>query len=101
MGELRVREVAEAKGLSLSQFYQEMAVARSRRGEPLAINTVRRYWYSTRDGSTGGDPLEQVSLPFLREIARVLGVGVCELLTPEDDLGNVWPAPHRHLYAMV
>ena len=65
---LRVKEVANEKGISLTKLSQRSEVA---------YNTVRRIWR---------DPNTDVTLSTLQRLADVLGVEVRELLTsvPED-----------------
>lgn len=71
MAGLRVRELAEAQGVNISQL---------QRRADITMGTARRYWYGTRDGREEGDPLEELNLPALRKIASVLGVSVRDLL---------------------
>lgn len=98
MAVLRVKNVASAKGKNLNQFYQALNAARARRGEEfVAMGTVRRYWYSTRDGGTTSEELDQISWSFLQEVASVLGVSVYDLLPTEDGMGNQLPTPYRVL----
>ena len=98
MALLRVRETATEKGMNLNQFYQALNGARARRNQEfIAMGTVRRYWYSTKDGSTSSDELDLISWSFLQEIAGLLGVSVYELLPVEDGLGNLLPTPYMAL----
>lgn len=69
---LRIREVAEAKGLNLSQL--------ARRAD-IGVTTVRRMWFSTTDGKEHGEPLQYISLDALERIAVVLDVEPASLLT--------------------
>lgn len=65
---LRVKEVANIKGVSMTKLSQRSEVA---------YNTVRRIWR---------DPYTDVTLSTLRRLADVLGVNVSELLeTIPDD----------------
>ena len=92
MAVLRVKDVAGAQGKNLNQFYQALNAARARRGEEfVAMGTVRRYWYSTKDGGTASEELDQISWSFLQEVAAVLGVSVYDLLPEVDGLGNRKP----------
>jgi hypothetical protein len=75
MPRLRVRELAEANDLNISQL---------QRKADITMGTARRYWYGTRDGKAEGEPLEELNLPVMRSIARVLGVKVRDLLSGED-----------------
>lgn len=74
MPRLRIREVAEAQNVNLSQL---------QRKADIAVRTARRYWFNTKSGNTTGEPLEELSLPILGRIAAVLGVSVKDLI--EDD----------------
>jgi hypothetical protein len=89
MTRLRIRELAEARGLNLSQLWGAVN-RRTTQAEPIALNTMRRYWYSTKDGKETGPDLELVNLDILVTIARVLGVSAGELLN-EDELGQRVP----------
>lgn len=94
MAILRVKDAAARQDMNLNQFYQALNAARARRGQEfVAMGTVRRYWYSTKDGSTTSEELDQISWAFLQEVAGVLGVSVYELLPTEDGLGNRLPMP--------
>jgi len=75
MPRLRVRELAEAQDLNISQL---------QRKADITMGTARRYWYNTRDGKVEGEPLEELNLTVLKAIARVLGVKVRDLLSEED-----------------
>jgi hypothetical protein len=86
MTRLRVQEIAKARGLSLSVLHA--AINSKRTDKPVAMGTLRRYWYSTRDGKVIGEPIELVDIVLLGMIARVLGVPVSELVN-EEELGQV------------
>jgi transcriptional regulator with XRE-family HTH domain len=75
MPQLRIRELAEAQGLNISQL---------QRKADITMGTARRYWYATKDGKAEGPPLEELNLPVLKSIADVLGVKVRDLLSEED-----------------
>jgi transcriptional regulator with XRE-family HTH domain len=75
MPDLRIRELAEARGFNISQL---------QRRADITMNTARRYWYNTKDGKAEGLPLEELNLPVLKAIAAVLGVKVRDLLSEED-----------------
>jgi DNA-binding Xre family transcriptional regulator len=66
---LRVKEVANRKGISLTKLSQRSEVA---------YNTVRRIWR---------EPYTDVTLSTLQRLADVLGVDVNELIesVPEDE----------------
>jgi transcriptional regulator with XRE-family HTH domain len=79
MTKLRVRQIAEAQGLNMSQL-QKLA--------RVTMPSVRRYWYNTRDGSAGGAPLKEVDFAVLTAIAGALGVVPSDLIenpTSADD----------------
>jgi hypothetical protein len=87
MARLRVQEVAAQRGLNLSQL--QIAVNRRLPAtiEPVAIGTIRRYWYSTQNGKASGDAIKLVDINLLGTIAKVLDVPVSELLN-ESELGQ-------------
>ena len=87
MERLKVQEVAAARGVNLSQLHVAINQRMSDRGEPVALGTVRRYWYSTHDGRASGKPIELVNIHILGTIARVLSVPVADLLNG-DELGQ-------------
>lgn len=64
---LRVKEVAQQKGVSLTKLSQRSEVA---------YNTVRRLWR---------DPYTDVTLSTLQRLADVLGVDVRELMESVPD----------------
>ncbi len=64
---LRVKEVAQEKGISLTKLSQRSEVA---------YNTVRRVWR---------DPFTDVTLSTLQRLADVLGVDVRELVESVPD----------------
>ena len=66
---LRIKEVAQEKGISLTKLSQRSEVA---------YNTVRRVWR---------DPHTDVTLSTLQRLADVLGVDVRELIesVPDDE----------------
>lgn len=68
MARLRVREIAEEKGISMSALSRQANIN---------ITTVRRIFRN---------PHHDVSLSVLEKIARALGVGVSDLIddTTED-----------------
>jgi len=79
MAKLRVREIAEARGLNMARLQIRAGV-----GMP----SVRRYWYGTRDGSAAGEPLKEVDLAVLQAIAQALGVEARDLFAPDLDSGD-------------
>jgi len=82
MANLRVRELAELRGLNMSRLQMKAGVS---------MPSVRRYWYGTRDGSAHGEPLKEVDLGVLQSLARALGVAVSELFPPDFDAGDTIP----------
>ena len=63
---LRVKELAEEKGLSLSRVQRET-------GMPLS--TARRYWWNSRSGlQRDAGTLNEVSLYYIERLADLLGV---------------------------
>jgi hypothetical protein len=62
---LRVRELAEARGLNLSTFQREAK---------LPMSTARRVWFSTSSGSAQGEPLAQISFDVIDTLSRFFGV---------------------------
>lgn len=73
MARLRVRELAQERGLTMSSLQRESR---------LTMNLVRRYWYNTADGKTEGAPLALVSLDALDKIASTLNVKPGDLIEP-------------------
>lgn len=75
MPRLKVQEIASAKGLNISQLQIRVGVA---------MGTMRRYWYGTRDGKEVGERLTEVDLDTLGKIAAVLGTRLTELIDEAD-----------------
>ena len=75
MAKLRLKEIAEAQGLNMSQLQRQSG---------LTMGVVRRYWYNTANGLAEGDPLEMVSLQHINRLAEVLKVRPGELLDEEN-----------------
>ena len=65
MARMRLRQVAEARGHTISSLSRESR---------LTLNMVRRYWYNTANGLETGPALREVSLPALDSLADVLGI---------------------------
>jgi hypothetical protein len=84
MARLRVQEQARARNMSLAQL--QYAVS-TRLGQPVPLNTLRRYWHSTKNGLISGEPIELVDVDLLGDISRVLDVPVAALLD-EATLGK-------------
>ena len=69
---LRIKELAEARGLSLSTVQREAK---------LPVSTARRYWWSSRTGlQRDAGTLNEVNLFTLSAIARLLNVRPGDLL---------------------
>jgi len=76
MPRLRLKELAEARGLTMSQVQRRTG---------LTMGMVRRYWYN--QGRTG--PLLEVNLEALDRLAHLLQVRPGDLM---DD-SPVWTTP--------
>lgn len=85
MARLKVREHATEKGVTLTQLHMKVM---GRTGKPISMSTLRRYWYSTKDGNARGDEIALVDVHLLGTIAKALGVPVGELLNGEE-LGQI------------
>lgn len=85
MARLFVQERAKARGLNLSQLQLQVS---NRMGRVVPLGTIRRYWYSTKDGKEQGEAIELVDIYLLGSIAKTLGVPVAELLN-EAELGPI------------
>jgi hypothetical protein len=68
---LKVRELAEARGLNISLFQREASIP---------MSTARRLWYSTRDGKANGPPLQMVNLDVLDRLSTYFGIEPGKLL---------------------
>lgn len=84
MTKLFVRERATEQGLNLSGLQTRIVTVV---GKNIPLGTIRRYWYSTKDGSATGEALDMVSLSILRDIAKALGVKASDLVN-DDGLGQ-------------
>ncbi len=67
MARLRLRELAEDRGLNMSQVQRQSG---------LTMGMVRRYWYNE---------VREVSLDALDKLAALLGVEPGELLSEESE----------------
>lgn len=73
---LRIREIAEARGLNLALVQREAK---------LPMSTARRYWWSSRSGlARDAGTLTEINLFTLAAIASFLGVKPGELLHDKD-----------------
>jgi hypothetical protein len=70
---LQVRPLAQAQRHSISSLARQAGIP---------IQTVRRYWYGTRDGSVHGNRLLELNVAVLEALAGALGVGIPALFTP-------------------
>ena len=68
---LRIKELAEARGLNISSLQREAKIP---------MSTARRLWYSTSDGSEDGPPLKLVNMEVIDQLSRFFGVSPGELL---------------------
>ena len=75
MSKLRVQELARNRGFNISQLQLKTGVA---------MGTMRRYWYGTRDGKAEGLALQEVDLAILASIAKTLQVKLVELIDEAD-----------------
>lgn len=73
---LRVRALAEARGLNLSTFQREAK---------LPMSTARRVWFSTGKGSTDGEPLAQISFDVIDALSLFFSVEPGELFERISD----------------
>lgn len=83
MARLRVQEAAKARGLNLSDLQVRVS---ARLGRTVPLGTIRRYWYSTKNGKSEGDAIELVDVYLLGSIAKELDIPVGDLLN-EVELG--------------
>lgn len=75
MVRLRVKEVAESKGVYLARLQREAR---------LSVTTARRYWYNSRTGlERDAGTLSEVNLETLALIAQLLQVHPGELLVED------------------
>ncbi len=84
MARLKVQAAATARGLNLSQLW---AAVNKRMDKPVAMGTIRRYWYSTKDGKEHSEEIELVDVHLLGTIAKALDLSVFDLLN-EEELGQ-------------
>jgi DNA-binding Xre family transcriptional regulator len=76
---LKVRALAEAKGLNLSTFQREAK---------LPMSTARRVWFSTSTGSVDGEPLQQISFDVIDHLCQFFSVSPGELFERFDDVSS-------------
>ncbi|GHO99379.1 hypothetical protein KSF_094270 [Reticulibacter mediterranei] len=69
MAKLKIKEIAEAKGISMSKLH---------RSADITYRTIRLIY---------GDPYRDINLSTLEKIARALGVSICDLIEeqPQED----------------
>ena len=72
MPRLRLKELAEERGLNISQLQRQSG---------LDMGMVRRYWYN--EGTKG--PLHEINLIALGKLAQVLGVRPGDLIAPNGE----------------
>lgn len=80
MARLKIQEVAKSQDLTLSRLQAAVNRAIPAEHEPVAMGTIRRYWYGTQDGKASGDAIRLVDIQLLGTIASVLNVPAAELL---------------------
>lgn len=68
---LRIKELAEARGWNISRLQIESR---------LSMGTIRRYWYSTADGSDDGEKLKRIDFDILEAIAKAMGIRSIDLI---------------------
>jgi DNA-binding Xre family transcriptional regulator len=73
---LRVRELAEARGLNISTFSREAN---------LGMSTARRLWHNTSDGNPKGPPLRRLDYDSLEVLCRFFGVTPTELIEISEE----------------
>lgn len=74
MARLRIQETAKQRDMNMSQLLARINSRLPHDVKPVAMGTMRRYWYSTKDGKEEGPEIELVDLVFLGTISNVLGV---------------------------
>ena len=67
---LRVKELAEARGLNISSLQREAKIP---------MSTARRLWYSTSDGKERGAMLKLVNLEVVDQLCQFFGIAPGEL----------------------
>ena len=72
MPRLRVKELAQERGLNISQLQRQSG---------LEMGMVRRYWHN--EGTKG--PLHEVNLVALMKLAQVLKVELSDLIVASDE----------------
>jgi DNA-binding Xre family transcriptional regulator len=68
---LKVKELAEARGMNLAEFQREAK---------LAVSTSRRIWHNTSNGNPNGPPLRRLDYDSLEVLCEFFGVGPGELI---------------------
>jgi hypothetical protein len=68
---LRVRELAEARGLNISTFQRQA---------DIGMSTARRFWYNTSSGNPKGPPLRRLDYASLELLCDFFGVTPNELI---------------------
>jgi DNA-binding Xre family transcriptional regulator len=72
---LRVRELAEARGLNISTFQREAN---------LGMSTARRLWHNTSTGNPNGPPLRRLDYDSLEALCHFFSVTPSELIEISD-----------------
>ena len=73
---LRVRELAEARGLNISTFQREAN---------LGMSTARRLWHNTSNGNPKGPPLRRLDYDSLELLCRFFGVTPTDLIEVSEE----------------
>lgn len=73
---LRVKELAEARGLNLATFQREAK---------LGMTTARRLWHNTSNGNLGGPPLRRLDYDSLELLCRFFGVTPNEVIEISEE----------------
>lgn len=72
---LRVKELAESRGLNLATFQREAK---------LGMTTARRLWHNTSSGNTDGPPLRRLDYDSLELLCRFFSVTPNDLIEISD-----------------
>ena len=73
---LRVRELAEKRGMNLAVFQREAK---------LGMTTARRLWYNSSDGSPTGPPLRRLDYDSLEVLCRFFSITPNDLIEMTKD----------------
>jgi DNA-binding Xre family transcriptional regulator len=73
---LRVKELAESRGMNLATFQREAK---------LGMTTARRLWHNTSDGNPSGPPLRRLDYDSLETLCRFFSIFPNDLIEISDD----------------